>query len=159
MAESMEDHQLVHQVPSPSIFDRFWQGKGSEFSEIIGVMSQKEPWVLDRDLGMRLEAFAEAISEEAGFQLDGLAEQHDFVQLQAWLSSEKALMFASLLDDTNPRLITDILEMAGNRGPSGDALALFVERIATFSRARLLSDLFSVDRVRRIEKLTRKVKL
>ena len=137
-----------------SIFERFWSAKGADCLEIVSLMSQKEPWALDNDLGRRLEVFAEALTL-GGDNLIGAIEKEEFVQLQAWLSSEKALMIASLFDEFNPTLMVETLEMAGSSVGISEPFRLFLERIITFSRARLMSDLFNIDRVRRIEKLAR----
>jgi hypothetical protein len=138
-----------------SIFDRFWAGKGSDCLEIVRLMSQRESWALDQDLGKRLDLFAETLTTG---QLEGIADsinREEFVQLQAWLTSEKALMFASMLDEVNPLLMIETLELTGSTSNLTEPLALFLERIVTFSRARLIGDLFSEDRVRRVEKLAR----
>lgn len=138
-------------------FDTFWHSKGLEHTEIVKLMSLKEDWALDEELGRRLDAFAEQAVAAGGVKIESLAEQYDFVQLQAWLTSEKALMLASVLDEGNPNLIVNLLKLAGETKPIGEPLTLFIERIATFSRARLIIDLFNENRVRRIEQLIYKV--
>lgn len=140
-----------------SQFDAFWAEKGQEHSEIAKLMSQKDVWALDEELGRRLDEFAEQVVSNNGIKIETIAQQADFVQLQAWLSSEKSLMLASVLDQYNPNLIVNLLNMAGQDTQIAEPLRLFIERIATFSKARLIIDLFNEHRVRRIENLIYRV--
>lgn len=146
-----------HYPSDDSIFAQFWSARGQDCTEIIALMSQKEPWALDNDLGLRLDEYANLLSNGDINDLAQAIEKEDFIQLQAWLSSEKALMFASMLDEANPNLIVEILRLAGTTTDMSEPLRLFSERIVTFSRARLIADIFNIDRVRRIEKLARAV--
>lgn len=155
MKTSESGHNEHNSNDVESIFQRFWSDKGEDCSEIVALMSKKEPWALDNDLGLRLDEFAKLLCQGDLGDLNEAVEKADFVQLQAWLSSEKSLALASMIDDVNPSLIIDILNMAGSSTDISDPLRLFTERIVTFSRARLIADLFNTDRVRRIEKLAR----
>lgn len=135
------------------LFERFWEARGEECICIIRAMSKKDVWQLDLDLKGKIDSLCHAI-ESGGIEerLDTISKL-DYIELMSWLSSEKSLALLSEFEKVKAGLTVELLE--ANSLKLGSAFKIFVERIHTFSRAKLLSEIFDKSRIQRVERAAR----
>jgi hypothetical protein len=136
-----------------TLFERFWEARGADCISIIRAMSKKDVWQLDLELKSAIDSVCIAI-ERGGLdaRLDALSQQ-DYIEMMSWLSSEKSLVLLSEFEKEREGLTVELLQISNMK--LGSAFKVFVERINTFSRAKLLAEIFDSNRIQRVEKAAR----
>lgn len=138
--------------PLSETFANFWLKKGEEVVAIAEIMTQKEPWAMDRYVLDRLDSLYFALQNANFLKHRDELVLADMVTLSSWLSSRNALALLGRFDEVAPGVILEMMESEEVKS-LGNVFSVFIERITTFSRARLIGDLFSVDRMRKMEKI------
>jgi len=135
-------------------FEQFWLDKGQDCVEIVEAMRAKEHWAMDWAMSDKLEAVYYAFERSDIKEIIEDISLHDAVELSSWLSSPISIALLSKFDQVCPGVVMQMLEMDDiGKTKLGSAFAVFVERIGAFSRARLLGEIFSVDRMRKMERI------
>lgn len=138
--------------PLSEAFAGFWDKKGDEVVAIAEIMTGRDMWAMDRHVADRLDSLYYAI-QPAGFieRRDELMLA-DIVTLSSWLSSRNALALLGRFDEVAPGIILEMMESERVQALGG-VFSVFIERITAFSRLRLIGDLFSYERMRKMERL------
>lgn len=136
-----------------NLFERFWEARGEDCISIIRAMSKKDVWQLDLELKSTIEKVCRSI-EKGGIEdrLDAIGQQ-DYIEMMSWLSSEKSLVLLSEFEKAKEGLTVELLQTSNMK--LGSAFKVFVERINTFSRAKLLAEIFDKGRIQRVERAAR----
>lgn len=136
-------HQFWHDYPDPIIY------------KVISFMESVENWTHDGNPDL------EKAMEELGPVLDNignvdLQEEDKFIQLASCLKMGRSLRLLQCMDLAHPGAASKIL-MFAEKAPSTDsASALFLRRNVVFERLRLLSRIFSENRLATISKIIEK---
>ena len=126
----------------------FWNAYGDRTIEkVITHMESVETWTLDGDPDLE-----EAI-EELGKELDQLGrqelnEQDQLISLCANIKMSRELRLLQCIDTANPGSASKLLVYAEqNSKDPEDASGLFLRRNVVFERLRLLTRIFSKERI------------
>ncbi len=133
-------HQFWYEYPDPIIY------------KVISFMESVENWTHDGNPEL------ENALTELGTTLDNignidLQEEDKIIQLATYLKIGRSLRLLQSIDLAHPGAASKIL-MHAERAPSTDsAAALFLRRNVVFERLRLLSRIFSKDRLATLAKV------
>lgn len=138
-------------------FQRFWEDKGRDCVDIVETMSSKEDWAMDWAIRDKLDELYYAFERSDFKDVVKEISLYDVVTLSSWLSSPISIALLSKFDNAAPGAIMKMLELPNGKATLGVVFTIFVERIGAFSKARLLGEIFSEDRIRKMERLIEKV--
>lgn len=133
-------HQFWHDYPDPTIY------------KVISFMENVETWTHDGNPEL------EKAVADLGTALDNigsvdLQEEDNFIKLSAHLKIGRALRLLQCMDLAHPGAASKIL-MYAEKAPNTDTTAsLFLRRNIVFERLRLLSRIFSEERLAIISKI------
>lgn len=132
-------HQYWSQYPDPTIY------------RVITFMESVEQWTLDGD--EKLEAALKELGEalESLGETD-LEEEDRLIYIAAYIKASRMLRLMQALDTANPGAASKLLMHAEMTTQSNtDVAGLFLRRNIVFERLRLLSRVFSPDRIQLIQ--------
>lgn len=128
---------------------KFWQEyHDPSIHKIVSFMEGVERWTLDGD-----QELEQAIAN-LGIALDkigniDLQEEDKFIQLSSYIKMGRSLRLLQCVDTAYPGAAAKILTYAENHGSqaTNDTNKLFLQRNLVFERFRLLSRIFSEERL------------
>lgn len=128
-------HQFWFDYPDPSIY------------RVISFMESVEDWTLDRDPALEeaMRRLGETL-EDIG-RID-LKLESNFVKIIAYLKASRMLRLMQCLDTAYPGAASKLLSHAETTSTSSDDIpGLFLRRNVIFERLRLLSRIFSPEKI------------
>lgn len=114
---------------------------------VLTFMESVEDWTLDGDLALEeaLQKLSVVFDDMSGIELK---EEDKFIAIAAYIKATRHLRLLQALDSTNPGTASKLLLYAETKSRStDDAAGLFLRRNAVFERLRLLSRVFSPERL------------
>jgi len=131
----------------------FWENyKDKSIYRVITFMEAVEDWTLDGDVDL------ETAMQKFGEQLDSISEvesgkEDQLIQIANSIKSGRALRLLQSLDTTSPGTASKLLMHAEETSEDQDDPAgLFLKRNVVFERLRLLSRVFSKERMELVVK-------
>jgi len=135
-----ESHKFWHEYPDPTIY------------RAICFMEGVENWTLDGnpELEKAIEKLSSALDNVGNLEL---TEENTFIELSVFMKIGRALKLLQCLVLAHPGAASKILTYAEtNKKTDDDIYALFIRRNMVFERLRLLSRIFSENRISNIIK-------
>ncbi len=130
---------------------RYWKNHPeNEVYRTILSMESVEHWTLDGNL-----EFEEVIAKFSSI-LEGTEEiniQNEIIKLFSHLKFGRAIRLLDTIDSSYPGAATEILRIAENTANSKNGSGLFLKRILTFERLRMLARVFSEVRLEKVSKI------
>lgn len=127
---------------------KFWfEYKDSIIYRVITYMESVENWTIDDN--PELEAALQAL----GATMDNvgnvdLQKENEFIQIAAYIKASRALNLLQAMDTAHPGAASKLLTHAEKQSTSpDDAPGLFLRRNVIFERLRLLTRIFSPERL------------
>ena len=120
---------------------------------VITFMERVENWTHDGDpvLERALRKLGQALDEVASIDINQLAEAEKFIQIAANIKTGRGLRLLQTLDVAQPGSASKILMHAEETSANGhDTASFFLKRNIIFERLRLLSRVFSEERLKLI---------
>lgn len=114
---------------------------------VLTFMESVEDWTLDgtTEIEDALQKLGSALDEIGGIELK---EEDQFVMIAAYIKATRHLRLLQALDIANPGTASKLLLYAENKmRTSDDVSGLFIRRNSVFERLRLLSRVFSPERL------------
>lgn len=121
---------------------------------VIVFMESVENWTLDGDRALEdaLADLGKALDSIKGVNMNELGHEEAFVQILSQIKTGRGLRLLQSIDVVNPGSASKILYYAQNNSRSSqDAAGFFLNRNLIFERLRLLSRVFSNERLNLIE--------
>lgn len=137
-------HQFWHDFPDPTIY------------QIVSFMESVENWTSDGDPEL------EKILSELGSALDNIGnidiqdEEGNLIQTLSSLKMGRALRILQSIDTAHPGAASKILMHAEKSAKEDSSSGLFLRRNIVFERLRLLSRIFSENRLTTILRILNK---
>ena len=133
--------------------DQLWASHG--VARAIGAMETDEPWTLDgrENVERFVDKICVSLSKTEHKKLESALMESipQVIGFSGHLSSGRALALMRWIADTSPSLSNQLIDYA-NRS-AGEFDSLLVERIVTIERCRILSRVFSPDRMAMVMEL------
>ena len=120
---------------------------------VLTFMESVENWTLDgtKDTEEAMQKLGNALDEMGGLELK---EEDQFITIAAYIKATRHLHLLQALDIANPGTASKILLHAESKSRSSDDIhGLFLRRNTVFERLRLLSRVFSPERLATILKV------
>ena len=120
---------------------------------VLTFMESVEDWTLDgtKDTEEALQKLGDALDEIGGIELK---EEDKFIAIAAYIKATRHLRLLQALDSANPGTASKLLLYAETKSRAADDVpGLFLRRNAVFERLRLLSRVFSPERLATILKV------
>ena len=120
---------------------------------VLTFMESVEDWTLDGTKATEeaLQKLGDALDEIGGIELK---EEDKFIAIAAYIKATRHLRLLQALDSANPGTASKLLLYAETKSRSADDVpGLFLRRNAVFERLRLLSRVFSPERLATILKV------
>lgn len=119
---------------------------------VISFMESVEHWTIDGDpeIEASMEKLGNSLEDVTKFEL---AEEQNYVKIACYLKMPRVLRLLQAIDTTLPGSASRLLMYAEeNSEDSDDPAGLFLRRNIVFERLRLLSRVFSPERIAMITK-------
>ena len=120
---------------------------------VIAFMETAEDWTLDGDPGIEaaIDQIGNVLDELKSFEL---GKEDQFVTLCAHLKTSRILRTLQAIDSIDPGSASKLLMYAEeNNNPENAMAGLFLRRNIVFERLRLLSRVFSIERLELLMKV------
>ena len=114
---------------------------------VLAFMESVEDWTLDgtKETEEALQKLSSALDEIGGIELK---EEEQFIMIAAYIKATRHLRLLQALDSANPGSASKLLLYAETKSRSPDDVSgLFIRRNSVFERLRLLSRVFSPERL------------
>jgi len=128
-------HEFWHQYNDPMIY------------RVIAFMETVEEWTLDGDPALEetIENLGQALDDITQFEL---GQEEQFVTLCAHIKTSRILRLLQSIDTVDPGSASKLLMYAEEHNtPDNKMATLFLRRNIIFERLRLLSRIFSAERL------------
>ena len=133
---------------------RFWREyQDPTIYRVLTFMESVEDWTLDGDLALEaaIEKLSALLEDIGGVDLK---RENDFINLGAYLKATRHLKLLQSLDAAHPGAASKLLMFSETAAANGsDAADLFLRRNIAFERLRLLSRVFSTERLLLVKKI------
>jgi intracellular multiplication protein IcmW len=132
----------------------FWQKYDDPMIyRVIAFMETVEDWTLDSnpEVEALIKKLGEAFEALSSFELD---KEEQFVSLLTHIKTSRILRILQTIDTIDPGSASKLLMYAEENNNPGNAMAsLFLKRNIVFERLRLLSRVFSEERIKFVLKV------
>lgn len=118
---------------------------------VVTFMESVEDWTLDGDPSLEesLTKLGQALDDIAAINLNELSQEDAFIRIIANIKTSRGLRLLQAIDTTHPGSASKVLVHAEENGFStDDPASIFIKRNIVFERLRLLSRIFSADRLK-----------
>ncbi len=133
---------------------RFWRDyQDSAIYRVLTFMEGVEDWTLDGnpDLEAAIVKLGDTLEDVGNVDLQ---REDDFIRLGAYIKATRNLKLLQSLDTAHPGAASKLLMHAENAAASNNEVAeLFLRRNIIFERLRLISRVFSNDRLTLVRKI------
>lgn len=137
---------------SPKGVHQFWsQYQDSMIYRVVSFLEGVEHWILDGDptIEAAMEQFGKELDDVSQVDFGKLGHEDPFMNICNAVSSARALRLLQAIDTVHPGSASKLLIYAEeNSKDSDDPAGLFLRRNIVFERLRLLSRVFSKDRMK-----------
>lgn len=127
----------------------FWNMMGVPVPQIIAAMERCETWTVDNEdnVEILLRILDSKLSEATPEQVVAMVHQApgSVIDMSAYLKSSRAILLLRWLSDVNPNIIPVLVQYASESG--SECSLLMIERMQSLEKVRVLSRLFSPDRL------------
>lgn len=131
----------------------FWKNYAdSAVYRVIAIMEPVERWTVDGNPQIEegIKAISTAFAEAKRFEL---GQEDKFIKLGCFIKTSRTLRMLQAIDSLEPGSASKLLMYAEERaGNPQDHSSLFIRRNIVFERLRLLSRVFSKDRLALVTK-------
>lgn len=134
-------------------FSAFWQSKGESCVKIVQTMTARDSWNFDDEEKVLIDELLGDINKYGISSRLNEIDELTLFTVMGWLSSEKSLALLSQFENVSQGHTEKLLNPDNLR--FGRAFKIFVERLHVFSAAKLTSELFSLERIERIDRSVR----
>ncbi len=136
-------HEFWHDYPDPIIY------------KVISFMESVENWTHDNspEVEEAMKELGPALDDIGNIDLQG---EDKFIQLSSGLKMGRALRLLQCIDLAHPGAASKILMFAEKTPNTDTSAALFLRRNVVFERLRLLSRIFSENRLATLAKIIEK---
>jgi intracellular multiplication protein IcmW len=129
----------------------FWQQyKDPTIYRVICFMEGVEDWTMDGDdqLEAALSVLGNELDDIALLDMSQFGQENLFIRTSAYIKASRLLRLLQAIDTVHPGSASRLLIHAEDVSKKGDQVAgLFLKRNIVFERLRLLSRVFSPDRL------------
>lgn len=137
---------------SPQGVHEFWnQYQDNMIYRVVCFLEGVEHWILDGDptIETAMEQFGKELDDLTKVDLGKLGHEDPFIKICNAISSARTLRLLQAIDTVHPGSASKLLVYAEeNTQDSDDPAGLFLRRNIVFERLRLLSRVFSKDRMK-----------
>lgn len=141
---------------SPKATHQFWnQYQDKTIYRVVSFLEGVEDWILDGDPSLEAEinTLGQELDNISKLDMTKLGHETAFVAICNAVSSARALRFLQAIDTVHPGSASKLLVYAEENSKSpDDPPGLFLRRNIVFERLRLLSRVFSNNRVQLVLK-------
>ena len=125
--------------------ENYWIERGIALHETLSRMADLQEWTVDEDLNKWILALSDALENQRCVE-EMASRPKETMEFLSWLSSPLAMRIMNAVDEAQLGAAAKIVYEAESMA-SNPVYRLFIEGLEILSRSRLLSHIFSPDRI------------